>query len=110
MRVRGNVRGAMELMLRPLLLPLPLSLLPLAGCATPGAAPGIAVRTVEVVAEVQRPCPATPPTRPAPLERPLPADGVALAALLGAKLVEWSGPGGYGERAEAALALCTGAR
>ncbi|AHE55992.1 hypothetical protein [Sphingomonas sanxanigenens] len=69
--------------------------------------PGIRVETVEVVREVQRPCPVTPPVRPAPLERPLPADAAALAALLGARLAEWAGPGGYGDRAAAALAICT---
>ncbi|MGF7146555.1 hypothetical protein FHS96_000164 [Sphingomonas zeicaulis] len=80
----------------------------LAGCATTPP-PAVAVRTVEVVREVQRPCPVTPPRRPAPLDRPLPADAAALAALLGARLAEWAGPGGYGERAEAALMLCASA-
>lgn len=82
------------------------TLLLLAGCAT-DTTPGIEVRTVEVVRETQRPCPVTKPTRPAPLERPLPADSVALAALLGAKLAEWAAPGGYGERADAAIEICT---
>lgn len=84
------------------------SLLALAGC-TSTSPPAVAVRTVEVVREVQRPCPVTPPRRPAPLDRPLPADVAALAALLGARLAEWAGPGGYGERADAALMLCINA-
>ena len=69
--------------------------------------PGIEVRTVVVVKEVQRPCPVTKPERPAPLAQPLPGDAVQLAALLGAKLAEWAGPGGYGERADAAIERCT---
>ncbi|AHE52588.1 hypothetical protein [Sphingomonas sanxanigenens] len=81
----------------------------LAGCSSTPP-PAVAVRTVEVVREVQRPCPVTPPPRPAPLDRPLLADAAALAALLGARLAEWAGPGGYGERADAALMLCTGGR
>lgn len=81
------------------------AMLLLAGCAH-DAAPGIAVRTVEVIRPVQAPCPVIRPVRPTPLERPLPADSMALAALLGAKLAEWAGPGGYGERADAALGVC----
>lgn len=68
--------------------------------------PAVEVRTVEVVKEVQRPCPVTRPERPAPLIQPLPTSAVALAAVLGAKLTEWAGPGGYGERADAALGTC----
>ncbi len=79
----------------------------LAGCATTAPPVGVEVRTVEVVKEVQKPCPVTAPARPAPLPRPLPADAAALAAALGAKLAEWAGPGGYGERADAALRTCT---
>jgi len=69
--------------------------------------PAVEVRTQTVVKEVSKPCPVTVPERPAPLTRPLPTDAVRLAALLGAKLVEWSGHGGYGERADAALRQCT---
>jgi hypothetical protein len=80
----------------------------LAGCAKPTAAPpGVQVRVVETVKEVQRPCPVTVPKRPAPLAKPLPPDAVQLAALLGAKLQEWAGAGGYGDRADTALATCT---
>lgn len=68
--------------------------------------PAVRVRTVEVVKEVQRPCAVTKPVRPAPIG-PLPADAVQLAAVLGAKLIEFAGPGGYAERAERALTICT---
>lgn len=79
----------------------------LAGCAsgiTPP--PAIEIRTVTKTVEVQKPCPVTIPQRPAKLATPLPNDAVRLAALLGAKLVEWAGPGGYGDRADAALRKC----
>jgi hypothetical protein len=79
--------------------------LPAAMCTRPDQ-PGIQIRTVEVVREVQRPCPVVKPQRPSQLAKPLPTDAVQLAALLGAKLLEWAGPGGYGERADAALARC----
>ena len=80
--------------------------LALAACAkTPQ--PGIEVRTVDVVREVARPCPVTVPERPGQLARPLPTDAVRLAATLALKLAEWAGPGGYGERADAALKTCT---
>lgn len=69
--------------------------------------PGVRVDTVEVVRETQHPCAVTIPVRPKPLS-PLPADVVAALAIVGAKLAEWSGPGGYGERADAAIATCAG--
>lgn len=72
-------------------------------CSTPE--PGIEVRTVEVVREVQKPCPGTVPVRPAPLG-PLPADALALAATLGAKLAEYAGPGKYADQASAYFASC----
>lgn len=68
--------------------------------------PGIQIRTVEVVKEVQRPCPVTKPSRPAPLAKPYPSDAVQLAAALTAKLLEYAGPGGYAERADAAIDRC----
>ena len=83
---------------------LPLALL-LAACAkTPP--PAVEVRTVVKTVEVQKPCAVTIPARPAPLPAVLPTNAVQLAALLGAKLAEWSGPGKYGDRAEAALRRC----
>jgi len=55
---------------------------------------------------VAEPCPVTKPARPAPLAQPLPSDAVQLAAVLGSKLLEWSGAGGYGDRASDALDTC----
>lgn len=81
--------------------------LALAGCTTTQTAPpAVEIRTVTKTVEVQKPCPVTIPQRPAKLATPLPDDAVRLAALLGAKLVEWAGPGGYGDRADAALRKC----
>lgn len=80
----------------------------LAACGTGVTPPpAVEVRTVVKTVEVAKPCPVTIPERPAPLAKPLPTDAVRLAALLGAKLVEWAGPGKYGERADAALRQCT---
>ena len=76
-----------------------------AGCArTPP--PAVEVRTQVVTREVMRPCPVTIPKRPAPLARPLPSDAVALAAVLGIKLGEYSGAGAWADRAERALERC----
>src|SRR5690606_23260648 len=80
----------------------------LTGCATVDEPqPGTRVVFQEVDREVQRPCPAVKPERPAPLEKPLPASLSALVDVLTAKLMEWAGSGMYGDRAEAALELCT---
>lgn len=84
------------------------TLFALTACATTGAPPpAVQIRTVTRTVEVSKPCPVTKPVRPAPLARPLPTDAVALAAMLGSKLLEWSGPGGYGDRADAAIGQCT---
>ena len=88
--------------MRPTLILLPLLL---AGCG-PRPEPGVRVETVEVLVEVQKPCPVTKPARPAPLAKPLPTDAVQLAALLAGKLLEVMGPGGYVERADAAIERC----
>lgn len=88
---------------------LALILIPLAlsACARPDAPPpGVEVRVVETVKEVRRPCPVTKPKRPAPLAKPLPTDAVQLAELLGAKLLEYAGPGAFADRADAALETC----
>lgn len=77
--------------------------LALAACATPE--PGIEVRTVEVVREVQKPCPGTRPERPAPLG-PIPADPVQALALVGAKLLEYAGAGKYADKAEVYFQTC----
>lgn len=68
----------------------------------------VRVQTVEVVKTIQAPCPGVKPERPAPLERPLPTDANQLAALLAAKLGEWSLPGMYGDQAEAIMDRCLG--
>lgn len=79
----------------------------LAACGGGVESAGTKVVYQEVVKEVQRPCPVTKPVRPTPLVRPLPQDPARLVDLLVAKLTEWAGPGGYGERADAAIATCT---
>lgn len=79
----------------------------LTACASARTAePAVQIRTVTRTVEVAKPCPVTKPVRPAPLAKPLPTDGIALAATLALKLGEWSAPGGYGDRAEAALDTC----
>ncbi|RIA37459.1 hypothetical protein DFR49_3344 [Hephaestia caeni] len=79
----------------------------LAACSTTKTPPpGVEIRWVDRVVEVQKPCPATRPERPAPLARPLPADANALAAVLLSKLIEYAGSGMYADRAEAALDTC----
>ena len=89
-----------------------LPLFALAGCGEhpggiPAPPPAVEVRTVEVVKEVQRPCPVEVPQRPAKLPGTLPEDAVALAALLGRKLDEYAGPGKYADKADSALRKCT---
>lgn len=77
----------------------------LTACTTPQV--GTKVVYQEVVKEVQRPCPVVKPPLPEKLARPLPSNPARLVDLLTAKLIEWAGPGGYGERADAALTTCT---
>lgn len=67
--------------------------------------PGVEVRTVEVVKEVQKPCPGIRPERPEPLG-PLPQHAVQALALALAKLGEYSLPGGYADKAEAYFQAC----
>lgn len=79
------------------------------GCATtpkpcPPSIPK--VETVEVVREVQKPCAVSEPTKPSPLTKPLPSKSDALIAILTQKLLQWAGPGGYGERASQAIETC----
>lgn len=79
----------------------------LSACATTNAPPpAVQIRTVTKTVEVQRPCSVTKPVRPAPLTKPIPTDAIALAAALALKLAEWSGPGGYGDRAASAIDTC----
>lgn len=80
----------------------------LTGCAhSPVPAPAVQVVYQDRLVEVPKPCPVTAPERPAPLERPLPETPAQLIDVLTAKLAEWSGPGGYGDKASAAIATCT---
>jgi hypothetical protein len=79
------------------------AVLALAGCSTDQ--PGIQIRTVEKIVEVQKPCPGKPPVRPAPLD-PLPGNLTAALAQTLATLAEWSAPGKYGDQAEAYVAAC----
>ena len=69
----------------------------------------VAEETVEV-RQVPRPCAARPPKRPDPLPANLPNHPVALAALLGAKLAEYSAPGKYADQAEAYFKACPPSR
>lgn len=79
----------------------------LGGCATTiHTPPVVEIRTQTVVKEVAKPCPVTKPARPAPLPKTMPTDLSRFAATLAAKLVEWAGPGGYGDRADAAITEC----
>lgn len=80
--------------------------LALTACNTPRPEPGIKVVTQTVVKETMRPCAVSIPKRPAPLPRPLPTDAVALAAVLAERLVEYASPGGFADKAIAALEVC----
>jgi len=67
--------------------------------------PGVEIRTVEKIVEVQRPCPATAPERPAPLgELPEHAQQALAQAL--AALAAYSAPGMYADQAEAWFSAC----
>ncbi|MCR4297242.1 MAG: hypothetical protein NUV75_00605 [Gallionella sp.] len=81
-----------------------LTVLALSACAT-AKEPGIEVRIVEVPIEIQKPCPGTVPVRPAPIGV-LPSDLTALAAALGAKLIEYAGEGKYADQAESYFRIC----
>lgn len=67
--------------------------------------PGIEVRTVEVIKEVQKPCPGKVPDRPAALGKLPDTAEAALAAVL-AKLGEYSADGQYADQAEAYFEAC----
>jgi hypothetical protein len=79
----------------------------LASCGEHPESAGTKVIYQTVEKEVPRPCPVTKPVKPKPLARPLPVDPARLIDLLAAKLLEWAGPGGYGERASQAIDICT---
>ena len=78
--------------------------LSLAACAH-NPAP-VEVRIQERTVEVMQPCPAEAPPRPAPIGD-VPTDALAALRIVTAKLLEYVAPGGYADRAEAALAICT---
>lgn len=67
--------------------------------------PGIEIRTVEVVKEVQKPCPGKPPIRPTPLGPLMATAEQALAQVL-AKLAEYSAPGQFADQADAYVEAC----
>lgn len=90
-------------MKRLLLLPVVMLTLPAAMCEH--SEPGIEVRTVEVVKEVQAPCPGTVPDRPKPLGPLKPSVEAALAQAL-AKLAEYSAAGQFADQAFAYFEAC----
>lgn len=76
----------------------------LGACGTPA----IQTRIQDRIVEVQKPCPVQIPERPAPLtQEDLASNAVDTALILTARLLEWQGPGGYGDRANSALEICT---
>lgn len=84
---------------------LALAALALSACAHAPAP--VDVRIQERTVEVLMPCPVEAPARPAPIDgATLPADARDALRIMTAKLLEWAGHGGYGDRAEAALAVC----
>lgn len=68
--------------------------------------PAVETRIVTKTVEVAKPCPVTKPVRPAPLAKPMPTDLARFAATVLAKLTEYAGPGGYADRADAAIDQC----
>ena len=93
----------------------------LTGCAGRTPEPQIVLEQPEIldtpvieeaveVRQVPRPCAGRPPKRPDPLPSDLPSHPVALAALLGAKLAEYSAPGKYADQAEAYFKACPPSR
>lgn len=80
-----------------------LALLALSACNH--TQPGVDVRTVEKVVEVQRPCPAVRPERPPPLGK-LPEHAQQALAQALAALAAYSAPGMYADQAEAWFDAC----
>jgi hypothetical protein len=78
----------------------------LAGCFGRNEPPRVRVEYQDRLVEVTKPCPAEKPERPAKLARPLPDTPAQLIDVLVAKLTEWSGPGGYGDKADAVIEAC----
>lgn len=77
----------------------------LCGCAS-SAPPAVQLEIQREVVRVRERCPVEIPARPAPLG-PLPANLEQAARQLLAKLMEYADDGGYADRADAALAICT---
>ena len=80
-----------------------LALLALSACNH--TQPGVEVRTVEKIVEVQRPCPAVRPERPPPLGK-LPEHAQAALAAALAALAAYSAPGMYADQADAWFDAC----
>lgn len=80
--------------------------LALSACAKP-TPPATQIKIQRETVEVMKLCPETLPKRPAAIGA-LPGDLQKLAALLGAKMMEYAGPGGYADRVEAAHEACRG--
>lgn len=84
-----------------------LIVLALTGCTT--STPPVDVRIQERVVETMRPCPVTIPERPATLRaEDLPDDARDALRVAVASLLQFQAPGGYADRAEAALRICAG--
>lgn len=75
----------------------------LAACGEQQARPEAQI--VKETVEVQVPCPIEAPVRPAPIGK-LPSGSRQLNAALGAKLKEYAAPGGYADKADAAIRTC----
>ena len=80
--------------------------LALTACSQP-TPPATQIKIQRETVEVVRVCPDALPRRPSAIGA-LPSDLQKLAATLGARLMEWAGPGGYGDRIEAAHGACRG--
>ncbi len=82
-----------------------IAVLALSACAKP-TPPATQIKIQRETVEVMRICPETFPKRPGAIGA-LPSDLQKLAAVLGAKLMEYAGPGGYADRVEAAHGACS---
>jgi hypothetical protein len=82
------------------------SALLLTGCFGKDEPPRVRIEYQDRLVETVKPCPAEKPERPAKLARPLPGTPAQLIDVLVAKLTEWAGPGGYGEKADAVIDSC----
>jgi hypothetical protein len=83
----------------------PAILAPIALAACQTTESGIEVRTVEVVKEVQKPCPGIAPVRPGALGPLMSTAEAALAQVL-AKLAAYSAPGQYADQVDSYIEAC----